>query len=73
MSTRCTIKGGGQWHLYEDAIDESVWLELREGCDFVACPDSVRVRLPEAAIDAIREAGQKKFPHLRADNNKEAG
>jgi len=67
MSTKCTIDHDDKWHLYEDAIDETVWLETT-GFDFVAGPDRIRVHLPEEAIDAIRKAKASYFPHLRTPN-----
>lgn len=67
MSTKCTIDRGENWSVYEDAADESVWVETR-GVAFAAFPGSVRVLLPTEAIDAIRKASADSFPHLRAVN-----
>lgn len=64
MSTKCTIDHAEKWHLYEDAVDETVWLETR-GVDFIAGLGLVRIRLPEEAVDAIRKARASNFPHLR--------
>lgn len=67
MSTKCTIKYDDKWHLYEDVLDETVWVET-QGYDFVAGRDSIRIHLPEAVIDAIRNADANRFPHLRTAN-----
>jgi hypothetical protein len=67
MSTKCTIDHGKTWHLYEDAIDETVWIETRAE-PFAACCGKVRVQMPAALIDAIRKAKPGHFPHLRTPN-----
>jgi hypothetical protein len=64
MSTRITIKAGDDWHIYDEFIDDTVWLEL-QGHPFEARLGSVAVRLPPAVIDAIRAAPSAAFPHLR--------
>jgi hypothetical protein len=64
MSTKSTIKCGDDWHLYDEFIDDTVWLEL-QGQPFEARLGSVAVRLPPAVIDAIRAAPAAAFPHLR--------
>ena len=64
MSTRMTIASGKSWHLYEDATDETVWLETY-GESFQARTGEAGLRLPSAAIDAIRTARSGCFPHLR--------
>jgi hypothetical protein len=67
MSTKCTIDHDDKWHLYEDALDETVWVETR-GYDFAAGLHAIRIQLPEAVIDAIRKADACRFPHLRTAN-----
>ena len=67
MSTRMTIASGKSWHLYEDATDETVWLETY-GEPFQARTGEAGLRLPSAAIDAIRTARSGCFPHLRGES-----
>ena len=67
MSTRMTIASGKSWHLYEDATDETVWLETY-GEPFQARMGEAGLRLPSAAIDAIRTARSGYFPHLRGES-----
>ena len=64
MSTKSTIKCGDDWHIYDEWIDGSVWLELH-GHPFGASLGSVAVRLPPTVIDAIRAAPANAFPHMR--------
>lgn len=67
MSTRSTIDIGDDWHLYEEMLDETVWVEVR-GVAFEAVLGGVSVKLPPAVIDAIRAANAAHFPHLRNAN-----
>ena len=71
MSTKCTIQcdplpwgNPTGWHLYEEWLDGSVWLEVR-GVPFKASQHGVSVQVPPAVIDAIRAAPSAAFPHLR--------
>jgi hypothetical protein len=71
MSTKSTIACDNLpwdhptgWHLYEEMVDDSVWVEVRGG-SFQAAQCSVCVQLPPAVIDAIRAAPAAAFPHLR--------
>ena len=71
MSTKSTIAADPLpwghltgWHLYEEMVDDSVWLEVR-GVGFQASQHGVSVQLTPAVIDAIRAAPADRFPHLR--------
>jgi hypothetical protein len=71
MSTKSTIAthdgpwgAALDWHLYEEMVDDTVWVEVR-GFPFEASLRSVAVQLPPAVIDAIRAAPANAFPHLR--------
>jgi hypothetical protein len=66
VSSKCTIDHGDDWHLYEDAVDETVWIETR-GWPFETRCGAVRIRVPPAVIDAIRKAKASYFPHLRKE------
>ena len=64
MSTKITISASNHYHLYEEWLDDSVWLEVRV-VPFEASQHGVSVQLPPAVIDAIRAAAPDRFPHLR--------
>jgi hypothetical protein len=66
VSTKCTIDHGDNWHLYEEAIDQTVWIETR-GLKFDAHLGLVRIQIPPAVIDAIRKTKASYFPHLRKE------
>jgi hypothetical protein len=53
MSTRATIAHGDNWAVYEELIDETIWLKVG-GLDFVVGPNEVRVQLPTNALAAIK-------------------
>lgn len=63
MSTRSSIVEGHGWALYEDMVEDTVWLRVDD--EFSAHPGCVRVLLAPAVIDAIRAAPARAFPHLR--------
>ena len=66
MSTKSTIGYDEKWHLYEELRDDTVWLAV-EGLDYSVGPSRVCVQIPAAAIDAIRKASPRSFPHMRKD------
>jgi len=65
MSTRSSIAHANDWHLFEEMIDDTVWIETN-GHPFQCLNDRAEIRLPPDAIDAIRKAPANRFPHLRA-------
>jgi hypothetical protein len=67
VSTKSTIAYGpdGNTHLYEELLDDTIWIETRDH-PFFASSVGVRMQLPPALIDAIRSAEPNCFPHLRA-------
>ena len=67
MSTKCTIAYDFKqdWHLYEDALDDAVYIEAA-GVHFEATRNRVTVELPPAIIAAIK-AG--RFHHERKEGD----
>ena len=77
MSTRATIACkhkdgpyGYSYHLFEEMIGETVHVSIEgDKAIFYATQDAIEVILPPVVIDAIREAPDSAFPHLRNKND----
>lgn len=56
MSTKSTLVSGKAFHLFEECFDpaKNVWLDLT-GCAFEATSESVRVEIPLAVWEIIRQ------------------
>ncbi|GAB5562067.1 MAG: hypothetical protein SynsKO_37140 [Synoicihabitans sp.] len=56
MSTKQTLASGQSFHLFEEALDPSqnVWLDL-DGCTFEATAQGIRVEIPLAIWEVIRQ------------------
>jgi hypothetical protein len=59
MSTRSSIVYGDSYHLYEDVIDEQLYLELTGKIDFEVHPEQLVVRIDDEVIEAILAAADK--------------
>lgn len=64
MSTKLTIAHSDDFHLYEEWMDDNVWLKVNKA-PFRASRDAVEIQLPPDVINAIRGASLNSFPHLR--------
>jgi len=62
MSTKSTLVSGPKFHLFAECFDpkENVWLEL-EDCSFEASPQGVRVEIPLAIWEVIRQHSPARF------------
>jgi len=62
MSTKCTLVSGKTFHLFEEALDlpQNIWLEL-DGCSFKASPQGIRVEIPLAIWEVIRQHSSARF------------
>ena len=56
MSTKSSLVSGPSFHLYEECFDpaKNVWLDL-DGCDFEATPRGLRIEIPLAIWEVIRQ------------------
>ena len=56
MSTKSTITHGETFHLYTECFDQAqnVWLQL-DGCTFECFPQGIRVEIPLAIWEVIRQ------------------
>ena len=72
MSTKGTIKYSKNWHLFEELLDNTVWITIRGG-HYVITNYELSTELPPALIDAIRSAPASAFPHLREKKERDAG
>jgi len=59
MSTKATISIGNAWHLYEDVVDQMIWIKV-EGYPFEATHRAVSVQLPSELITAIRQFAEQR-------------
>jgi hypothetical protein len=64
MSTRATIAHDETYHLYEEMLEDKVFLDAYKS-EFTAWRHGCQIELPPAVIDAIRAAPKEAFPHLR--------
>lgn len=68
MSTCITIASGNTWHIYEDQLDERVWLEIEnieKNIDLEIahsiddhCCLTVEVVLPDDLVDLLRRRSE---------------
>ncbi len=56
MSTKSSLVSGPSFHLFEECFDpaKNVWLDLG-GCDFEATPRGLRIEIPLAIWEVIRQ------------------
>ncbi len=62
MSTKCTLAFGKGFHLFEEGFDQrhNVWLDL-DGCAFEATPHGIRLEIPLAIWEVIRQHTPARF------------
>jgi hypothetical protein len=68
MSTRSTICYTNRWHIYDELMDDTVWLSVSdEDLDFEVDPRNLCVRLPADLAAAIRGALHAHANKLHAE------
>lgn len=71
MSATSTISHSNLHHLYEELLNEEVWLRT-DATQFEASLNSVTVQLRPEVLDAIARAhSHKVFPHQRNHNEEQ--
>jgi hypothetical protein len=62
MSTKSSLVSGPSFHLYEECFDpaKNVWLDL-DGCEFEATPRGLRIEIPLAVWEVIRQHTPARF------------
>lgn len=62
MSTKSSLVSGPSFHLFEECFDpaKNVWLDL-DGCDFEATPRSLRIEIPLAVWEVIRQHSPARY------------
>jgi hypothetical protein len=66
MSTKCSLVSGDKFHLFEESFDlaHNVWLDL-DGCRFEATPHGLRIEIPLAIWETIRQHSPANFDLAR--------
>ena len=67
MSMMSTIESGNGWELQENMVMDEVWLVITNSdkAAYVASSKVCKVKIPSAAIDALRAMQPRFLPHLR--------